>query len=174
MAKLGLALCVAVLAGCASAGFFTVKLRPPAGTVSPWAEDVRFVDARADKQTRMTMESFEGPPMVSLTLVPPLDEVLRWRLAEQVTARIPPATVSLELLQLHNRVGYGKADAVTCRIVSRIKLEGEPELVVQTDSAHRENLSPLVSTAAQKALDQCLSDHAAQIVPMLTKAPVTR
>jgi len=94
-------------------------------------------------------------------------------LSKKLTARAPPTRLSkievtIERLELKNKVGFGKADELYCELESSLRVfansSSTADSRVRTFSKNIENMSPLVGTSARVILMQCLQQHASEVV----------
>lgn len=160
------------LSGCA-ARVFPVALNTPPPIQTKAA--VTVVDARLDKQLSITAIGWDSSVGVFfLAPAPPLDDVLTRRVTEALRGKINalsqgPVTLTLEDLELRNRVGFAKVDHITCRLVSNLSVGGK-SVRVQTLSTNTSNMSPYMPQAAKVVLDQCLEEHAGEAVLQLVRS----
>lgn len=131
-------------------------------------------DGRLDKQLYMTAISFSSTShMYLLRAEPPIEDALERHIHTAISKVTPALTlekaeVTIEAVDLKNRVGFAKADELYCTIESRVVVTDDAakpiERTVKTFSKNGENMSPLVTTAAKVILDQCLYQHAVELV----------
>jgi hypothetical protein len=168
---LAIGVCI-ILSGCA-ARVFTVSLTPPAVPSPDTLGKLVVVDARPDSQIYMTGISFDSSAHLYLLVSePPLNVALQNFIEARASMRKPnlpfhSLEVSIERLDIKNKVGLAKADDLLCEIESRISgLNGTESFTdtVRTFSRNTENMSPLVTTSARVILQQCLDQHAEDIL----------
>ncbi|TXI20186.1 MAG: hypothetical protein E6Q67_09495 [Roseateles sp.] len=157
-----------ILAGCAGAGFVAVPLTTPPGALPLKAQAIRIVDARQQKQLHMRFSASSGDSVFLLAPTPTVDEALALHITRLAPAWPEGASISMQQLDLLNRVGFGTSDAMSCRMVSTLTLAGR-QTTVTTDAQNAENMSPFAATAARVMLDQCLAAHAAQLALAATQ-----
>lgn len=159
------------LSGCA-ARVFNVPLNLPDSTKGK--TNVVVKDGRLDKQIYMTGISFgSASHTYLLTTEPPMEVVLQ-RYVSDVLSKSAQRTqftkieMTIEELDLKNKIGFAKADELYCRIESTVLLYSDTakplELRVKTFTKNEENMSPMVVTSAKLILDQCLQQHSLEAI----------
>lgn len=171
MRRIVLALGMLSLCGCA-ARVFEVPLSPPADVSS--AAEVRVHDGRLDPQVYITVINIGATAINLLAPNPTLDVALK----SFIQDKLPPSydgqaiSVNIERLDLKDKVGFAKADELYCELESTLTQgDSNKQTLVRTFSKNGENLSPFIYNAAKLILDQCLEQHAQQLVAQLEKAP---
>jgi len=166
-------LVVACFAASCSARVVNVRLAPPQIALT---DEVLVRDRRADPQVYMTAIGIGSTPVLIHLLAPnpPLEISLR-RFIQSRTPRFAAMLVSIERLDLKNRVGFAKADELSCELESSVTTPSRPDgILVRTFSKNGLNMSPLVSTAARVILQQCLEQHAKEVVERLSVSEEAR
>ena len=157
---------LALLSGCAVRVFEVTLSVPPAANA---ATAVSVRDGRVDPQVYVTAISISGTNVHLLAANPPLSVALERHLGSAVESTFAQVLsksnfeVSIEELELRNRVGFGKADHLTCRIESNLAVPGSglrDLRRVKTLAMNDQNMSPLIAISAKVILDQCLREHA--------------
>jgi hypothetical protein len=169
-------LAVAVLSGCA-ARVFRVPLSVPDATEV--TSSLLVLDGRMDEQIYMTGISFNSASHIYLLEAePPLEVALRSYIYDaQSKMRHRPsvkkAEVTVEELDLKNKVGFAKADELYCKIESKVVTFSETKKYLQrrvkTFSRNDKNISPMVQTSAKVILEQCLEQHAAEVAESMVR-----
>jgi hypothetical protein len=167
MGSLVLTLIVLFFSGCA-ARVFAVRLTSPktVGTTS----GVMVRDGRLDQQIYVTGISMGSKANIYLLAPePPIEVALRQFISNKLSMTAEfPMTIIIERLDLKNRVGFAKADELYCELESRIAVANSSNnSVVRTFSKNTENMSPRVAASARVILQQCLEQHATEIVRQL-------
>lgn len=173
-------LLVALLTGCA-APVFQVPLGSPQVDFRTTDRIITVKDGRLDKQIYMTGISFGSASHIYLLTAEPaleaaLDAHVRDALREGTSLRAyRKLDLTIDELDIKNKVGFAKADQLSCRMESILSLHptagSERVLRVKSFSQNNENMSPLVVTSAKIILDQCLREHAADIARTIAATP---
>lgn len=129
-------------------------------------------DQRLDKQIYMTGIGWDTSSNIYfLKANPSIDEVIRNIVSDNLNNKIrllESIEINIEELDLKNKVGFGQADELFCKIESTIKLSTELEkkstYTVKTFSVNKTNMSPFINTSAKVILDQCLYQHSIDLV----------
>jgi len=124
------------------------------------------MDGRLDKQIYMTGISFNSASHIYLLAAEPsLEVALEHHIYSALaktnnTPRFTKAKVTIEDLDLKNKVGFAKQDELYCEITSRLVTiddAGRPgDRTVKTFAKNDKNMSPMVATSAKVILDQCV------------------
>lgn len=164
---------VSLLSGCAVSSF-KVNLNKDHVGVTEFSKKVVVKDGRMDNQLYMTGISFGGQVnMYPLTPDPTLSWVLQKNISDQLFKKENlffrhVIEVVIEEVDIKNKVGFGVADELSCKIVSKVRIQDEKSLgsprSVQTFTKSSDNMSPFVSTAAESIIRKCLDQHALEIV----------
>lgn len=113
----------------------------------------------------MTSIGIGATPVIVYLLAPaPKLEVALRQYIQNRLSPFRPLSVSIVRIDLKNRVGFGKADELTCELESSVTTPDSPDpTTVKTFSVNKKNMSPFASTAAKVNLQQCLDQHAVEI-----------
>lgn len=162
------------LSGCA-ARVFNVPLNLPDSTKDK--TNVAVKDGRLDKQIYMTGIDFASASHIYLlTTEPPMEVALERYISNALVEKAQPTQftkveLTVEELDLRNKVGFAKTDELYCMIESTIVLHNDIpkplELRVKTFTKNEKNMSPMVATSAKVILDQCLQRHALDAIDRL-------
>ena len=134
-------------------------------------------DGRLDKQIYMNGISFGSASHIYLLEAnPPIEEVVQRIVCDHLQKAkisLPEVRITIEELELKNKVGFMKADELYCKIESKIRIVKKPDKfltqTVKTFSYNDKNMSPLVKTSAKVILDQCLHQHGVDLANKLLK-----
>lgn len=179
MRILNIALLACLLPSCA-APVFKVPLTLPEGRKVNTNLVVK--DARLDKTIYMTgISAGSESHIYLLTSEPAIETALEQHLSvdidkEDARRNTPKIDITIDDLDLKDKVGFGKADELYCKIESTVMIfkdTAKPiEVKVKTFTKNVENMSSFIDTSARVILDQCLQKHALDIFTQI-KTPVT-
>jgi len=136
--------------------------------------DLEVKDGRIDPQTRLADIDATAPSDAYPLNPEPAIEIA---LERAVYANLPPVNVPLPFskvdvkiqeLRLERHSGFARADDLTCAIESTVVLRRgsakSPMKRVRTEARNRTNSSPRAAVAGKVILQQCLTQHAIELI----------
>lgn len=168
--KLILAISTLLLFGCA-ARVVTVQLNAP--NLIHKESTVQVKDERLDKQIYMTGISIGAESHIyMLNAEPPLDISLERYIYSIMSNKIPltafsKAEVTIDEIDLKNKVGFGKANELLCKMESTLVVYDKSaksfEFKIKTFVKNDKDMSVLITSSAKEILEPCLQKHASDI-----------
>ena len=169
--KVALFLLIAFLFGC-SPTLINVPLNIP--IIQESTINVVVKNGSLDQQIYLIEFGFGGTSHIHMLNLQPTIEIALGNLIKEKLishkslASFSRIEVTIEKLELKNKVGTAKNDEILCEIESNLHVPPiSSDKKVQTFSKNIENMSPFIATAANIILMQCLQQHASKIVDML-------
>ncbi|HYB98963.1 MAG TPA: hypothetical protein VEC57_07465 [Candidatus Limnocylindrales bacterium] len=167
-------LLVAALAGCAGSKSTASLVRLDAKETPRGKPDIEVKDGRVDPQTRLADIDATAPSdAYPLHVEPPVPVALE----RLIYANLPPINVPLPFTKVDVKIqdiilvretGFARSDDLTCTIESTVVLRRghakSPMKRVTTEARNRTNTSPRISVAGKVILQQCLSQHAIELI----------
>jgi hypothetical protein len=163
------------IAGCA-VRTHEIRVVPDA---APSITTIRVVDGRADKQLYMNAIAFGGQSSIyPLVPVPAIEHALHAFIGSAasvlgVRSFNAEPVITIEDIDIKNRVGFATTDDLSCRIESTVRIgagSAANDRRVRSVTRNQSNMSPLVQTSAEVITRQCLAQHASDILIILVSA----